>query len=92
MTRPLCLALSLLLLSLSCCCNNRICDCFDEGEYTVLLHFDSDSLNQGFREAELHGAYAVRYDSADFTPRWIRPTGGPVCTPMIQAFASSMSN
>ena len=60
------LAVSGLLLSLSSCCSYRTCDCFDEGENDVSFYFDSDSLNQGFREAGLRGTYAVRYESASF--------------------------
>lgn len=67
MRRALYLAICLLALGLSSC-NNRSCDCcFDEDENFVSSQFDSDSLSQGFREAELRGAYAVRYASPCFT-------------------------
>lgn len=47
-------------------CSQQTCDCFSEGEDNVLLRFDLDSLNQGFRRAELRNAYVVRYSAPSF--------------------------
>jgi hypothetical protein len=63
------LLLTTLLPALSSClnCQDQTCDCFSEGEDDVALYFDRDSLAQGFRQAELAGAYLVRYTPPGFT-------------------------
>ena len=63
-TRLLTAAVCLLLLGLSSCapdCRDQTCECWGQYQNFTFLAFDTDSLNQGYRAAELRGAYAVRY-------------------------------
>jgi hypothetical protein len=49
----------LLTAALAGCCGTKNCDtCLSEG---FILRFDTDSLNGGFRWAEVRSAYVVRY-------------------------------
>jgi hypothetical protein len=51
----------------SSCCVNISCDCFEGIADDIVLQFDTDSANAqqpGYQQAELRGAYAVRYQSA----------------------------
>lgn len=84
MKRPFLLSAFLLLLlpGLSGClgCNSQICDCFDGGENDIYLAFDSDSSRQGFRKAELAGAYVVRYARSGFTTALDTARIGPTPT------------
>ena len=59
--RAVCALLCFLSFGCGLDCNQQTCDCFSEAEDDVFLRFDLDSLNQGFRKAELMGAYLVRY-------------------------------
>lgn len=47
-------------------CRQQTCDCFSEEEDAIQLQFDLDSLSQGFRRAEVRGAYVVRFASPGF--------------------------
>ncbi|OGX84715.1 hypothetical protein [Hymenobacter glacialis] len=43
------------------CCGSIECDCDAGSASDVVVSFDQDSLQSGFRAAEIRGAYAVRY-------------------------------
>ncbi|OGX81431.1 hypothetical protein BEN47_05645 [Hymenobacter lapidarius] len=47
--------------SLAGCCGSIDCDCDVSSASDVVVSFDQDSLQSGFRAAEIRGAYAVRY-------------------------------
>lgn len=74
-----------LLATLACglagCCGSIQCDCDVSSAGDVVLRADQDSLQGGFRQAELRGAYAVRYVRPGFaTPADTVPlnlVGGP---------------
>ncbi|RYU79301.1 hypothetical protein [Hymenobacter persicinus] len=80
--------LLLLLLVSACNCNNKICDCFSEGEDLVQFTFDTDSLQTGFRKAEINSAYVVRYRAPGFaTPLdTVRQRSGPDRMPQFYQF------
>ena len=68
------------------CCGAIQCDCDVSSASDVVLQLDADSLQNGFRVAEVRGAYVVRYvrpgflaplDTARFRPIGSGASGGP---------------
>lgn len=68
------------------CCGAVQCDCDVSSASDVVLQLDADSLQNGFRAAEVRGAYVVRYarpgylaprDTARFRPIGSGAVGGP---------------
>ncbi|HEX8330117.1 MAG TPA: hypothetical protein VF629_21455 [Hymenobacter sp.] len=49
------------------CCGSINCDCDVTSAGDVVVAFDRDSLQSGFRTAEIKGAYIVRYARPDFS-------------------------
>jgi hypothetical protein len=47
-------------------CREQTCDCWSEYEDNIWLQVDLDSLQGGFRKAEVSGAYVVRYARPGF--------------------------
>jgi hypothetical protein len=47
-------------------CREQTCDCFSEYEDAIQLRFDLDSLNQGFRRADVRATYVVRFAPPGF--------------------------
>ena len=48
------------------CCGSIQCDCDATSAGDVVLQFDQDSLQNGFRAANVRGAYVVRYARTGF--------------------------
>ena len=48
------------------CCGSIQCDCDVTSAGDVVLQFDQDSLKNGFRAANVRGAYVVRYARPGF--------------------------
>ena len=47
-------------------CRSQTCDCWSEFEDDIRLQIDLDSLKGGFQQAEVRGAYVVRYAKPGF--------------------------